>query len=86
MIYAYLLVAIALEVIATSALKATEGFTRLWPSLVTLVGYGISFYFLSLTLRTIRSASSMASGRGRASCSSRRSAGSITAKASIRRR
>ncbi len=53
MIYAYLLVAIALEVIATSALKATEGFTRLWPSLVTLIGYGISFYFLSLTLRTI---------------------------------
>ena len=53
MIYAYLLVAIALEVIATSALKAMEGFTRLWPSLVTLIGYGISFYFLSLTLRTI---------------------------------
>jgi small multidrug resistance pump len=53
MIYAYLLIAIACEVVATSALKATEGFTRLWPSLVTLIGYGISFYFLSLTLRTI---------------------------------
>ncbi len=51
--YAYLAIAIACEVIATSALKATDGFTRLWPSLVTLVGYGISFYFLSLTLRTI---------------------------------
>ncbi len=53
MIYAWLLVAIVFEVIATSALKATEGFTRLWPSLVTLVGYGLAFYFLSLTLRTI---------------------------------
>jgi small multidrug resistance pump len=53
MIYGYLLIAIACEVVATSALKATEGFTRLWPTLVTLIGYGISFYFLSLTLRTI---------------------------------
>jgi len=53
MIYTYLLIAIACEVIATSALKAADGFTRLWPSLVTLIGYGISFYFLSLTLRTI---------------------------------
>ena len=53
MIYTYLLIAIACEVVATSALKAADGFTRLWPSLVTLVGYGVSFYFLSLTLRTI---------------------------------
>jgi small multidrug resistance pump len=53
MIYAYLLTASVFEVIATSALKATEGFTRLWPSLVTLAGYGLAFYFLSLTLRTI---------------------------------
>jgi small multidrug resistance pump len=53
MIYLYLLVAIALEVIATSALKATDGFTRLTPSLVTLIGYGLAFYFLSLTLRTM---------------------------------
>jgi small multidrug resistance pump len=53
MIYFYLLVAIALEVIATSALKATDGFTRLAPSLVTLIGYGLAFYFLSLTLRTM---------------------------------
>ena len=53
MIYAYLLVAIAFEVIATSALKATDGFTRLWPSVVTLAGYGFAFYFLSLTLRTM---------------------------------
>jgi small multidrug resistance pump len=53
MLYLYLLVAIALEVIATSALKATDGFTRLAPSLVTLIGYGLAFYFLSLTLRTM---------------------------------
>ena len=53
MIYAYLLIAIACEVVGTSALKATDGFTRLGPSLVTLIGYGISFYFLSLTLRAI---------------------------------
>lgn len=53
MTYAYLLVAIAFEVVATSALKATEGFTRLWPSLLTLAGYGLAFYFLSLCLRTI---------------------------------
>jgi small multidrug resistance pump len=44
MIYFYLLVAIALEVVATSALKATDGFTRLAPSLVTLIGYGLAFY------------------------------------------
>ena len=53
MIYAYLLVAIAFEVIATSALKETDGFTRLWPSVVTLAGYGFAFYVLSLTLRTM---------------------------------
>ena len=51
--YAYLFVAILCEVIATSALKAAEGFTRLWPSVVVAVGYGLAFYFLSLTLRTI---------------------------------
>ena len=51
--YAYLFAAIICEVIATSALKAAEGFTRLWPSLIVLVGYGLAFYCLSLTLRTI---------------------------------
>lgn len=45
--------AIVSEVIATSCLKATEGFTRLWPSLVVIVGYLLAFYFLSLTLKTI---------------------------------
>lgn len=51
--YAYLLAAILCEVIATSALKAAEGFTRLWPSIIVVIGYGLAFYCLSLTLRTI---------------------------------
>ena len=46
-------IAIVAEVIATSALKSAEGFTRLAPSLVVLVGYVTAFYFLSLTLKTI---------------------------------
>jgi small multidrug resistance pump len=49
----YLGIAIVAEVIATSALKATEGFSRLMPSVVVVVGYLLAFYFLSLTLRTI---------------------------------
>ena len=51
MSWAYLLVAIVAEVIATSALKASDGFSRLWPSVITVVGYCIAFYCLSLTLR-----------------------------------
>lgn len=51
--YVYLAVAIAAEVIATSALKASQGFTRAGPSLVVAAGYGIAFYFLSLTLKTV---------------------------------
>ena len=51
--YLYLVIAIVAEVIGTSALKASEGFSRLWPSLAVVVGYGIAFYCLSLTLRTI---------------------------------
>jgi small multidrug resistance pump len=49
----FLTVAIVSEVIATSALKASEGFSRLWPSAIVAVGYAAAFYFLSLTLRTI---------------------------------
>ena len=45
--------AIFSEVIATASLKSTEGFTRLVPSIVVLVGYSAAFYFLSLTLDTI---------------------------------
>jgi small multidrug resistance pump len=49
----FLSVAIVSEVIATSALKASDGFTRLWPSLAVVLGYALAFYFLALTLRTI---------------------------------
>lgn len=51
--YPYLAIAIAAEVVATSALKASEGFTRAGPSLVVALGYGVAFYFLSLVLRTV---------------------------------
>lgn len=53
MTYIYLLAAIIGEVIATSALKAAEGFTRPGPSAIVVVGYAAAFYFLSLTLRTM---------------------------------
>jgi small multidrug resistance pump len=49
----YLSVAILSEVVATSALKAADGFSRWFPSLLVVAGYGLSFHFLSLTLRTI---------------------------------
>ena len=51
--YAWLAVAIVAEVIGTSALRAADGFTRLWPSLLVIAGYGIAFYCLSITLRTM---------------------------------
>lgn len=51
--YLPLAVAIVSEVIATTAMKQSDGFTRpLW-AVVTVVGYAVAFYFLSLTLRTI---------------------------------
>lgn len=53
MVYLYLTVAIIAEVAATSALKASEEFTRLVPSMIVVAGYGIAFYFMSLILRTI---------------------------------
>ncbi|MDQ8023397.1 MAG: SMR family transporter [Moraxellaceae bacterium] len=45
--------AILAEVIATSALKASDGFSRLLPSVIVVAGYGVAFYFLSLTLKAI---------------------------------
>jgi small multidrug resistance pump len=51
--HVYLFAAIVSEVIATSALKAAEGFSRFWPSVIVIVGYGLAFYCLSLTMRTI---------------------------------
>ncbi len=48
-----LIIAILSEVAATSALKASDGFKNLLPSVVVVIGYGAAFYFLSLALRTI---------------------------------
>ena len=47
----YLIIAIITEVIATSALKESEGFTKAIPSLIVIIGYSMTFYFMSLTLR-----------------------------------
>ena len=53
MAYLYLAMAIIAEVIATSALKASAEFTKLFPSVIVVVGYGVAFYFMTLALRTI---------------------------------
>jgi small multidrug resistance pump len=49
----FLSIAIISEVMATSALKSSNGFTQFWPSLIVVAGYAAAFFFLSLTLRTI---------------------------------
>lgn len=51
--YVYLFIAIVTEVIATSALKSAQEFTKLWPSVIVVVGYLASFYFMMLVLRTL---------------------------------
>ena len=51
--YLILLLAIAAEVVATSALKACENFTHLTPSILVVVGYGVAFTCLSMTLKTL---------------------------------
>nr|WP_028229583.1 multidrug efflux SMR transporter [Paraburkholderia ferrariae] len=51
--WTWLVIAIVAEVIATSALRASNGFTRLVPSTIVVLGYGLAFYGLSLTLRSI---------------------------------
>ena len=51
--YLYLTIAIISEVVATSSLKATREFTRLWPSLLVGVGYASAFYFLTRVVNTI---------------------------------
>lgn len=53
MAYLYLSVAILAEVIGTSFLKASEGFSRPGPAVVTVIAYGLAFYMLSLCLRTM---------------------------------
>ncbi|WP_316823262.1 multidrug efflux SMR transporter [Pedobacter gandavensis] len=51
--FLFLFIAIIAEVIATSALKASEQFSKPIPSIIVVVGYLVAFYFLSLTLKTI---------------------------------
>ncbi|MDU8945582.1 DMT family transporter [Ovoidimarina sediminis] len=51
--YLYLVIAVAFETIGTSALKASYGFTKLGPSLLVVLGYAVSFYFLGLCLKVI---------------------------------
>ncbi|UTO18181.1 MULTISPECIES: DMT family transporter [Acinetobacter] len=53
MSYLFLTIAIIAEVIATSALKASQGFSLLTPSIITILGYAVALFFLSLTLKTI---------------------------------
>lgn len=49
----YLIVAIAAETVGTTALKMSEGFTRLTPSFVTVAAYAVSFYMLAQVLKSI---------------------------------
>lgn len=49
----YLTMAIVAEVIATTMLKASEGFTRLWPSLLLVLGYGVAFWGLSMVVKSM---------------------------------
>ncbi|MFJ7919091.1 DMT family transporter [Lysinibacillus fusiformis] len=52
-VFSLLFIAIVAEVFASSMLKRTEGFSRIWPSLGVVAGYGTAFYCLALTLKTI---------------------------------
>ena len=51
--YLALGIAIVGEVIATTALKSSDSFTKLVPSIITVIGYGIALYFLTVTMQTI---------------------------------
>ncbi len=53
MVYLFLIAAIAAEVVATTALKASDGFTKLGPSVVVVVGYACAVYCLGVTLKTL---------------------------------
>jgi small multidrug resistance pump len=53
MVYLQLFIAIAAEVVGTMALKASDGFSRWAPTLIVVAGYGASFYFFSLVVRTV---------------------------------
>lgn len=51
--YLYLAIAILAEVVATTALKASDGFSKPVPSVIVVLGFGVAFYCLALVLRTI---------------------------------
>ncbi|MGB7242468.1 MAG: SMR family transporter [Sulfitobacter sp.] len=51
--YLYLVIAIAAETMGTTALQASQQFTRLWPSVIVVITYSVSFYFLALALKTM---------------------------------
>ena len=53
MIYAMLIAAIVAEVVATTAMARSDGFTRLLPTVISLLGYGVTFYLLALVTRTV---------------------------------
>jgi len=52
-VYLILVLAVMAETIGTTALQASQQFTRLWPSLLVVVAYSISFFLLSITMRTL---------------------------------
>lgn len=49
--YVYLVISVVSEVIGTSALQASEQFSKFWPSMLVIAGFGGSFFFLTLTLK-----------------------------------
>ncbi len=51
--YLILLLAVVAETIGTSALQASQQFTRLWPSVLVVIGYGFAFYLMGLTLKVM---------------------------------
>lgn len=53
MAYLFLVIAIGAEVVGTSLLKSTDGFTRLWPTVFTLAAYGTAFAFLAQAVKSV---------------------------------
>lgn len=51
--YLYLMMAIAGEVLGTTALKASQGMTKLWPAVIVMVGYSLTFWALSIALKAL---------------------------------
>ena len=51
--YFYLIIAIIGEVVGTLSLKSSNGFTAIMPSILVIIGYGIAFYFMVLSMKTI---------------------------------